>query len=168
MSLPPSKFPSIDPNSKAGSLKRLRTLSRILDNAIVIPGTGIGIGLDPIIGLLPVGGDFLGILLSAYIVVEAARLGAPSGMLGKMVLNIVLDALIGAIPVLGDFFDFTWKANDYNIKLVQEHLQSPGQKKNANIWFVLVLIAGLLLLAIGLVSFTVMVTGFVVGLFTGS
>ena len=168
MSLPPSDFPSVDPNSKAGTLKRLRALSRILDRAIVIPGTGIGIGLDPIIGLLPVGGDFLGILLSIYIVVEAARLGAPSGTLGKMVLNIVLDALIGGIPVLGDFFDFTWKANDYNIKLIEEHLQFPNQKKSANMLFVLVLVTGLLLLAIGLVSFTVIITRFVVGLFTGS
>lgn len=168
MSLPSSKFPPVDPNSKAGALKRLRALSRILDSAIVIPGTGIGIGLDPIIGLLPVGGDFLGILLSGYIVLEAARLGAPAGTLGKMVLNIVLDALIGAIPVLGDFFDFTWKANDYNLKLIEEHLQFPGQKKNANMWFIVVLLVGLLLLAICLVAFTVIITRFFVGLFTGS
>ena len=167
MSRPQSQFPSVDPNSKAGALKRLRTLGRILDRAIVIPGTGIGIGLDPIIGLLPVGGDFLGVLLSAYIVLEAARLGAPAGTLGKMVLNIVLDALIGAIPVLGDFFDFTWKANDYNIKLIEEYLQFPGQKKSANMWFVVILLVGLLLLAIGLVSFTVIMTRFLVGLFTG-
>ena len=168
MSQPQSNFPSIDPNSKAGTLKRLRALSRVLDRAIVIPGTGVGIGLDPIIGLLPVGGDFLGILLSAYIVVEAARLGAPFGTLAKMVLNIVLDALIGAIPVLGDFFDFTWKANDYNLKLIEEHLQFPGQKKSANIWLIVVLVAALLLLAIALVSFTVIITRFLVGLLTGS
>ncbi|MDJ0692853.1 MAG: DUF4112 domain-containing protein [Mastigocoleus sp. MO_167.B18] len=167
MSLPSSKFSTIDPNSKAGALKRLRTLSRILDSAILIPGTGIGLGLDPIIGLLPVGGDFLGILLSSYIVVEAARLGAPAGMLAKMVLNIILDALIGAVPVLGDLFDFTWRANDYNLKLVEEHLQFPGHKRSHNVWFIVILIAGLLLLAIGLVSLAVMITSFLVGLFTG-
>ncbi|WP_063800726.1 DUF4112 domain-containing protein [Mastigocoleus testarum] len=107
MSLPPSKFSTINSNRKAGALKRLRTLSRILDRGIVIPGTGISLGLDPIIGLLlPVGGDILGLLLSAYIVVEALRLGASTEIVAKMLLNIILDTLIGVIPVLGDVFDF--------------------------------------------------------------
>lgn len=167
MSLPPSQFYSIDPEAKAPTLKRLRTLSRILDNIITIPGTGIGVGLDPIIGLFPAGGDFLGVLLSAYIILEAARLGAPKAILGRMTVNIILDALIGVIPVVGDFFDFAWKANDHNIKLLEEHLKFPSQKKRADTWFVFILLAVLLLLAIGLVTFTVIITRFIWGLITG-
>ncbi|AFY56517.1 hypothetical protein Riv7116_4080 [Rivularia sp. PCC 7116] len=168
MSLPPSQFYSLNPDVKAPTLKRLRALSRILDKAITIPGTGIGIGLDPILGLLPAGGDFLGVLLSAYIVLEAARLGASQATLGRMTMNIIIDALIGVVPILGDFFDFAWKANDHNIKLLEEHLKFPSQKKRADTWFVFVLIAVLLLLAIGLVTFSVVVSRFVWGLITGS
>ena len=167
MSLPPSQFYSLNPEAKAPTLKRLRTLSRVLDNIITIPGTGISVGLDPIIGLLPAGGDFLGVLLSAYIVLEAARLGASKATLGRMTVNIIIDALIGVIPILGDFFDFAWKANDHNIKLLEEHLKFPSQKKRADTWFVFVLLAVLLLLAIGLVTFTVIITRFIWGLFTG-
>lgn len=168
MSLPPSQFYSLDPDVKAPTLKRLRIFSRILDKAITIPGTGIGIGLDPILGLLPVGGDFLGIFLSAYIVLEAARLGASKATLGRMTLNIIIDALVGIIPVLGDFFDFAWKANDHNIKLLEEHLKFPSHKKRADTWFVFVLLAGLLIFAIALVAFTVVITRFFWSIFTGS
>lgn len=168
MSLPPSQFHSLDPDTKAPTLKRLRTLSHILDKAITIPGTGIGVGLDPILGLLPAGGDFLGVLLSAYIVLEAARLGASKATLGRMTLNIIIDALVGVIPVLGDFFDFAWKANHHNIKLLEEHLKFPSQKKKADTWFVFLLLAVLLLLAISLVAFTVIVSRFIWGIITGS
>ncbi|MGB3755966.1 MAG: DUF4112 domain-containing protein [Rivularia sp. (in: cyanobacteria)] len=168
MSLPPSQFYSLDPDIKAPTLKRLRTLSRILDKAITIPGTGIGVGLDPILGLLPAGGDFLGVLLSAYIVLESARLGASKATLGRMTVNIIIDALVGVIPILGDFFDFAWKANDHNIKLLEEHLKFPSQKKRADTWFVFVLLAILLLLAIILVTFSVVFTRFLWGIITGS
>ncbi len=168
MSLPPSQFYSLDPDAKAPTLKRLRTLSRILDNVITVPGTGIGVGLDPILGLIPAGGDFLGVLLSAYIVLEAARLGASKATLGRMTVNIVLDALIGVVPLLGDFFDFAWKANNHNIKLLEEHLKFPSQKKRADTWFVFLLLAILLLLAIGLVTFSVVITRLIWGVITGS
>lgn len=168
MSLPPSQFYSIDPDKKAPTLKRLRTFSRILDKAITIPGTGLSIGLDPIIGLLPIGGDFLGIMLSAYIVLEAARLGAPKATLGKMVINIIVDALIGAIPMLGDLFDFAWKANDYNVKLLEEHLKFPTQQKSADRWFVVAILLLLLILAVGLVAFSVVFIRLIFRLFSGS
>lgn len=46
------------------SLQRLRKFSRLLDNAIGIPGTSFRVGLDPILGLIPGAGDFLGTALS--------------------------------------------------------------------------------------------------------
>ena len=146
---------TIEPDAKAATLKRLRQLSRLLDNAITIPGTRVGIGLDPLLGFIPLGGDFLGVMLSAYIVLEAARLGAPRATLGRMVFNIIIDGLLGALPVLGDFFDFAWTANEYNIKLLEEHLRFPGQSKSADVWFVLALLLGLLLVAIVLVALPV-------------
>ena len=154
MSKSPLRF-SIEPEAKAPTLKRLRQLTRLLDNAITIPGTNVGIGLDPLIGLIPLGGDFLGVMLSAYIVLESARLGAPKATLGRMVLNIIIDGLLGALPVLGDFFDFAWTANEFNIKLLEEHLKFPSQNKSADAWFIIAFLAGLLLVAIVLVALPV-------------
>ncbi len=168
MSKPPTRFPQINSDTKAARLKRLRLFSRLLDKAIPIPGTNAGIGLDPILGLLPVGGDFLGVVLSAYIVIEAARLGASQGVLGKMTINIIIDALVGIVPVLGDIFDIAWTANERNIKLLEEHLQFPHRGKKANSWFVLVILAGLLILAIGIAVFAIMVLKLLLGALTGS
>ncbi|MBC6431054.1 DUF4112 domain-containing protein [Nostoc sp. HG1] len=153
----PFRFSMIEPDAKAPTLKRLRQLSRLLDNVITIPGTQIGFGLDPILGLIPIGGDFLGIMFSSYIILEAARLGVSRATLGKMVLNVIIDGLVGAVPVLGDFFDFTWRANTNNIKLLEDYLKFPSQQKGADGWFIFGVLVGLLLIAIILVALPVIV-----------
>ncbi|ARV58689.1 hypothetical protein BZZ01_08580 [Nostocales cyanobacterium HT-58-2] len=158
MSENPHHYPTIEPDAKAPTLKRLRQLSRLLDRVITIPGTQVSIGLDPILGLIPVGGDFLGVMLSAYIVLESARLGAPAATLSRMVLNIIIDGLIGSIPILGDLFDVGWKANEYNIRLLEDHLKFPSQRKSADKWFVFAVLAVLFIIAIGLVAFAVILT----------
>ncbi len=139
------------------SLQRLRNLSRLLDNAIAIPGTNFRFGLDPILGFIPGAGDFVGTALSAYIVIEAARLGLPRDTLGKMVLNILLEGLVGTIPVVGDWFDFAWKANVKNIELIEAHLSVAQESKKANRWFIFLLVVGILIVGIGLATFSVLV-----------
>jgi hypothetical protein len=168
MSQPPRRFSTIEPEAKAPTLKRLRQLSRLLDKAIVIPGTRIGIGLDPILGLIPIGGDFLGVMLSAYIVLESARLGVPTRTLGKMMFNIIIDSLVGAVPVLGDLFDFTWTANEHNVKLLEEHLRFPSQNQSADKWFVFAVLIGLLLVAIVLIALPVILMRLLWGALTGT
>jgi hypothetical protein len=117
------RLSDLDSDPQALTLKRLRQLSRILDKVVTIPGTPIHIGLDPLVGFLPIGGDILGVILASYIVIEAARIGVPKGMLSRMVLNVIIDGLVGTVPIMGDLFDFAWTANEYNIKLLEEHLQ---------------------------------------------
>ena len=141
---------------KFTSIQRLRKLSRLLDNAIAIPGTKFRIGLDPIIGLIPGAGDFIGTALSAYIIIEAARLGLPKQTLGKMVYNIVLESVVGAVPIVGDWFDFAWKANVKNIELLESHLGVAQESQKASWWFILLLVVGLFMLCIGLVSLSVL------------
>ncbi|AKG23630.1 DUF4112 domain-containing protein [Calothrix sp. 336/3] len=157
------RYSSIEPSAKAPTLKRLRQLANLLDQAIIIPGTRVGIGLDPLLGLIPIGGDFLGIFLSAYIILEAARLGVPQSTLGRMVINILIDALVGVIPLIGDLFDFAWTANQRNVYLLEEHLKFPSQRKKADTWFVILVLVGLFLVSILLVSFAVIVSQFVWG-----
>jgi hypothetical protein len=148
---------SVTTHPKVASIQRLHKFSRLLDNAIPIPGTTYRIGLDPILGLVPGVGDFVGTALSAYIVIEAARLGVPRATLGRMVFNILLEGLVGAVPVLGDLFDFAWKANTQNMALLDAHLNVPYKSKKANRWFIFLLLAGLLIFGIGIVSFSVLV-----------
>ncbi|MEH1854024.1 MAG: DUF4112 domain-containing protein [Nostoc sp.] len=155
MSDSPPRFSMIEPDAKAPTLKRLRQLSRLLDNIITVPGTKIGFGLDPIIGLIPIGGDFLGVMFSSYIILEAARLGVSRATLSKMVLNVIIDGLVGTVPVLGDLFDFAWKANINNIKLLEDYLKFPSQQKSANRWFIFAVLVGLLLISIVLIALPV-------------
>lgn len=126
-------------------MQRLRALSRLLDSAIAIPGTRYRIGLDPILGLLPGGGDTAGMLMSLYIVLEAARLGASRSVLGQMAFNILLETLVGTVPVLGDVFDATWKSNVRNIQLLEEHLNLPHFRRSRHHGFAVLLVLGLLL-----------------------
>src|SRR5919199_4702781 len=98
-------------------LKRVRLLSRLLDEQFRIPGTTQRIGLDGLLGLIPGVGDAAGALLSAYILYEAMQLGAPKTVLLRMVVNIGIDTVGGAIPVVGDIFDVVWKANKKNAAL---------------------------------------------------
>ena len=103
-------------------LKRVRLLSRLLDEQFRIPGTTQRIGLDGLLGLIPGVGDAVGALLSAYILYEAIRLGAPRTVLLRMVANIGIDTVVGAIPVAGDIFDIAWKANKKNAGLLHAYL----------------------------------------------
>ncbi|BAZ85983.1 DUF4112 domain-containing protein [Dolichospermum compactum] len=152
----------------APRLKRLRQLSGLLDNIITIPGTPIGVGLDPIIGLLPIGGDALGLIFSFYIIIESAQLGVPTATLGRMVMNVIVDSLVGAIPMLGDLFDFAWRANNYNIILLEEALKSPYQNQKGDKSFILIFSIGLFVLAIVLISIPVILIRILWQIFTGS
>lgn len=105
-------------------LKRIRLLSRLLDEQFRIPGTTYRVGLDGLLGLIPGVGDAAGALLSAYIVYEAIRLGAPSTVLLRMLANIGIDTVGGAIPIVGDIFDMAWKTNKKNAALLHAYLAS--------------------------------------------
>lgn len=109
----------LSPEQRKRIRDELDRLSRLMDASFNLPGTDFKIGLDPIIGLIPGIGDSISLLISAYIVLQAHRLGASRWTLTRMVSNIVLDAAIGAVPVLGDLFDFAFKANQRNLKLLR-------------------------------------------------
>ena len=111
---------------RRAALERLEWLANFMDTALVIPGTGIRFGADAIIGLWPGVGDAIGTGISALIVAEAYRLGAPGHLVARMVANIAIDGFVGSIPVLGDAFDVLWRANRMNVALLREHLEDAG------------------------------------------
>lgn len=144
-------------NNTGKKLDRLRRLSQILDNAIPIPGTGYRIGIDPILGLLPGGGDTVAGALGAYIVVEAARIGLPRKVIWQMVGNILFDSVIGTVPVLGDLFDAGWKANMKNIALLERHLNLIPQNAKSDRLFLIGLTLLLAIMVIGFAALTFMI-----------
>jgi hypothetical protein len=113
----PRRSPSSETEPR---LRRLRWVAWLLDRSIPIGGKW-RIGLDPLLGLLPGAGDWLGAALSLYILYEAARLGVPGRILVAMAGNILVEAIVGAVPVLGDLFDFVWQANSRNLQLLERH-----------------------------------------------
>ena len=99
-------------------------LASIMDDFLQIPGTKVRIGLDGIIGLIPVIGDLITIVVGAFIMREAERLGVSRWTKARMYANYAIDTLVGMIPIVGDAFDFGFKAHRKNLRLLQEHLDS--------------------------------------------
>ena len=131
------------------SLRRVHAVAVLLDEAIRVPGTNLRFGLDPLVGLIPGLGDVLGGIASAYIILEAARAGAPASVLLRMTMNVGVDTMVGSLPVVGDLFDFAWKSNARNVQLLARHVESPAQTRRASIALVVLLLAILAALAVG-------------------
>jgi hypothetical protein len=123
--------------------ERLARLAWLLDSSIPIPGTGFSIGVEALIGLFPVLGDLVGVLLSSYIVKEAAALGVPRSILARMAFNVALEGLVGMIPFAGDVFDAAYKANQRNVRLLNAWLERPGDAQRSSRAFAFWLTAGL-------------------------
>jgi hypothetical protein len=126
---------------------RIARVTRLLDELVHVPGTPIRIGLDPIIGLIPVVGDAVAAGAGAWVIAEAARFGIPRVVLGRMILNLLLDLGIGAIPIVGDAYDLFFRSNSRNLELFRRHALDPdASTRHERAFF-----AGLLLLVVGLV-----------------
>lgn len=113
---------------KAAARRRLEAFAKWSDEAIRIPGTNTRIGLEPLIGVIPGVGDAAGMIVAAYVPLEAWYLGAPKRLLGRMAVTIAADAVFGAMPVLGDLFDFTFKANRRNVNALTAWLDGEARR----------------------------------------
>jgi hypothetical protein len=123
-------------------LKALRHISRLLDSAFVVPGTGFRIGLDPILGLVPGLGDLTSPLFAMALLWQSRDLGIPRIVQLRMIFNVAIDALVGLLPVAGDFFDFAWKANDRNLTLLERYAYE-HRRPSAGDW---IFVTGMLVL----------------------
>lgn len=103
-------------------LMRLNRFSRIMDSSIGIPFTRFRLGVESLIGLLPVVGDVAGLTLSLYVFLEAQQVGASRAVKLKILRNIGIDFVGGLLPVVGDAFDVLFKANTRNTKLLENYL----------------------------------------------
>jgi Domain of unknown function (DUF4112) len=108
------------PPEAVASLRRLRRVAWVMDRSIPIGGK-LRVGLDPLLGLIPGLGDWLGAGVSLWMIYEAMRLGLPTSVLARMGVNVAVEATFGSVPILGDLFDAAWQANQRNLALVERH-----------------------------------------------
>ena len=113
----PAQRPDID-------IDRLERLAHNMDNLIPIPGTEIRVGLDAVLGFVPVVGDLLSLTPSVYIYRQGHKAGVSSHTKGRMIFNIAVDTLIGSIPLIGDIFDIGFKSKVKNVALIRAHLEA--------------------------------------------
>lgn len=104
------------------AIRRMHAVAQLLDDGIRLPVVGVRIGLDPILGVLPVAGDTAMAVVGLYIVAESARQGVSYWTIARMLLNILVDAAIGSVPVVGDLFDVAFRAHRRNLNLALSDL----------------------------------------------
>lgn len=148
-------------------IRGLEKLAWLMDHAIPVPGTKFRVGLDAILGLLPVGGDVLtGLIQTALVMIALKHYRVPKPVAARMAANVLLDVSVGSIPFVGDAFDAVFKANTRNIKLLDEarerHRLGEPMPAAPSVWY-LVGVGLVLLLAVGLVfAFAVAVAAWIV------
>ncbi|MGB3739473.1 MAG: DUF4112 domain-containing protein [Pontixanthobacter sp.] len=102
--------------------KRVEMMERMLERSFTFPGTKFPIGLDSIIGLIPVVGDLVTTAMGAYIVWEAKNLGLPKWKVWRMIGNVGFDTAIGLVPLVGDAADLVFRSNTKNLRIIRKHL----------------------------------------------
>lgn len=111
------------------ALRRMRTVAVALDESIRVPGTSYRIGLDPLLGVVPVSGDLITGAIGTYVVLESARLGVGYSTVLEMLANVAIDVAVGSIPVVGGVFDAAWKANMRNLELALQDLATGSSEE---------------------------------------
>lgn len=102
--------------------RRIEAMEKLLERAFVIPGINRPVGLDALAGLVPVIGDLVAAAMGLYLVWEARNLGMSKWQLMRMAGNVGFDTLVGAVPVAGDLFDFLYRSNSRNLRIIRRHL----------------------------------------------
>ena len=102
--------------------RRIEALEMLLEHSVRLPGTKRGVGLDAIAGLIPVAGDVVTAAMGAWLIWEGRNLGMSKTKLWRMAANVGFDTLLGAVPVVGDAFDFLFRSNTRNLRIIKRHL----------------------------------------------
>jgi hypothetical protein len=107
--------------ARAEFARSIERVAKAMDYAIKIPVIG-GVGLDALLGLVPVAGDAASAAISLSLIARSVRYGIPREIITRMLANVLVDLLLGAVPVIGDLADLWFKANQRNVALLKEYL----------------------------------------------
>lgn len=102
--------------------RRIEAMEQLLERAFAIPGTSRRVGLDSVLGLIPVVGDLVTGAMGAWIIWEARNLGVGKFQLARMIANLGVDTAVGAIPIVGEVFDFAFRSNTRNLRILKRWL----------------------------------------------
>lgn len=102
--------------------RRLEAVEAVLERAFVLPGINRPVGLDSIVGLIPVLGDIVTASMGAWLVWEGRNLKMSKFQIMRMAGNVGIDTAIGAIPLVGDLFDFAFRSNTRNLRIIKRYL----------------------------------------------
>lgn len=102
--------------------RRVEAMEHLLEGMVVVPGFNRRVGLDFLIGLIPVVGDVAAAAIGAWLVWEARNLGMSKFQLIRMGGRVGFDALLGAVPLIGDAADFFYRSNTRNLQTIKRHL----------------------------------------------
>src|SRR5438270_6591615 len=134
--LPPEKR-----EGRGGLESLFRWVALVMDELIAFPRTKFRFGLDPIIGLVPGIGDTASAVISALVLIQAARCGLPKILLARMSLNILINEIVGIVPGFGDAFSFWFKSNKRNYELLLAHSSAPKAARRSDWLFVIAVLA---------------------------
>jgi len=123
---PPTHPIEVSPvERKRRARERLIRLTRLMDTAIDLPMMRTTVGLDALLGLVPVAGDLVSAAVGVYLVAQARELGASRWLQARMLRNIAVDAALGFVPIAGDVVDLYFRAHRRNLRLLQKELGEP-------------------------------------------
>jgi hypothetical protein len=134
-------LPPEEKKKRAGLEPLFRWVAIVMDELIAFPNTKFKFGLDPLIGLVPGIGDTASAIVSALVLIQAARRGLPKILLARMSLNILINEIVGIVPGLGDAFSFWFKSNKRNYQLLSAHTAAPGRARTSDWIFVIAVLA---------------------------
>jgi hypothetical protein len=132
-------------------LKWVEAIARLMDSQFQLPGTKFKFGLDPILGFIPLAGTVSTYAVSGILVFTMARYGVSRKVVILMLGNILLDAIIGSIPLVGNLFDFVYKANDKNVRLLRRHYQEG--KYTGSGWGIIIAVTVFMLILFGFIFY---------------
>lgn len=125
----PGVFDQLSLDRDAASVRRrIDAMEKLLERSFTIPGINRQVGLDFLIGLVPVVGDAVAAAMGSWMVWEARNLGMSKWQLARMAGNVGFDAALGLVPFVGDAADFFFRSNSRNLRLIRRHLDKhhPG------------------------------------------
>jgi Domain of unknown function (DUF4112) len=134
-------LPPEEKNKRARLEPLFRWVAIVMDELIALPNSKFKFGLDPLIGLIPGIGDTASAIVSALVLIQAARRGLPKILLARMSLNILINEIVGIIPGVGDVFSFWFKSNKRNYELLLAHTEKPRRAHVSDWFFVIVTLA---------------------------
>jgi hypothetical protein len=106
----------------AASRRRIEAMEKLLERVVRIPGINRPVGLDVMLGLVPVVGDIAAAALGSYIIWEARNLGLSKFQMLRMMGNVGFDAVLGFVPLVGDAADVLFRSNTRNLRIIRKHL----------------------------------------------